>query len=143
MSSFLSFREVQARGREQADELDRLRRECEPVDRLGIGVQKRQAGRHRQRVADEQAGEHGGGGRSREHARRAERHRDRQRGEQHGRCDEAEPRGRGLGEMVGRERAVDPGADRTRDDDEIAPELDRRHLTITVPDMSWRCSVQT
>lgn len=43
--------------------------------------------------------------------------------------------------VLRREGGVDPGADRTGDDHEIAADL--RHRTITVPVMSCEWSVQT
>ena len=64
-------------------------------------------------------------------------------GERDGRDGEAEPGAGAFGEVLRHERAVDAGADRAGEDDDVACELGARHLTITVPSMSWLCSVQT
>jgi hypothetical protein len=129
--------------REQADRLDRFRREGETVDRLRFGVQHGETGGRRERVAHEQAGEDGSCAGERECARRPQRECDGEGREEDGRGGEAEPGAGALVEMVGQERAVDPGADCAGEDDDVAPELERAHLTITVPSMSWLCSVQT
>jgi hypothetical protein len=133
----------QARGREQADGLDGLGHESEGVDRLRVGVQERQAGRGRQRVADEQPAEDGHGAGDCEPARRTQSHGDRESDKQDGGRDEAEPGPCAFGEVVWCERAVDAGADRTGEDEDVPPELAGRHRTITVPSMSCECSVQT
>jgi hypothetical protein len=41
------------------------------------------------------------------------------------------------------EGAVDAGADRAREDDDVGAQFREGHVTITVPCMSWLCSVQT
>src|SRR5215210_2863966 len=128
----------QAPGSEQADGLDRLGCECEPVGGLAVGVQERQARRDCERVAREQPGEHDHRGREPERARGPYAQRDREPGEGDGRCDEADPGARALGEVPGGEGAVDPRAVRACEDDEVAS-----HVTITVPLMSCEWSVQT
>jgi hypothetical protein len=45
--------------------------------------------------------------------------------------------------VIRREGAVDAGADRAGEDDEVDAELGERHVTITVPSMSLLWSVQT
>ena len=74
-------------------------------------------------------------------ARRPERQADDERREEDGRREEADPRARALAEVCRREGAVDTGADRARDDDDVAAEA--RHRTITSPSMSLLCRVQT
>ena len=54
--------------------------------------------------------------------------------------DEADARAGAFGEVLRRESAVDAGADRAREDDDVAAEV---HRTITSPSMSWLWSVQT
>ena len=68
---------------------------------------------------------------------------DHQTGEHDGRRGEAEPGAGSLAEMLRYERSVDAGTDGTGEDDDVACELGARHLTITVPSMSWLWSVQT
>ena len=48
-----------------------------------------------------------------------------------------------LVEVAGHEGAVDAGADRAGEDDDVGFELGERHFTITVPSMSCLWSVQT
>src|SRR5215208_6325137 len=128
----------EAPGSEQADGLDRLGCECEPVGGLAVGVQERQARRDCERVARQQPREHDHRGGQPERARGPHGQRDREPGESEGRCDEADPGARTLGEVLWGEGAVDACADRARDDDEVAS-----HVTITVPLMSCEWSVQT
>jgi hypothetical protein len=44
--------------------------------------------------------------------------------------------------VVRSESTVDPGADRTGEDDQVDAELGESHVTITVPSMSRLWSVQ-
>ena len=128
----------------EADGLDRLGGEGEAVDRLRVGVEDGQAGRDRQRVAAR-------AGRRTTAAAAASASRlagppgqpDGQAGERDGRGDEAEAGAGALVEVAGHEGAVDAGADRAGEDDDVALELGERHLTITSPSMSWRWRVQT
>ena len=52
-------RSPEARGRDEADGLDGLGEEREPVDGFGVRVEDREAGRDHERVAGDQAGEDG------------------------------------------------------------------------------------
>jgi hypothetical protein len=133
----------QARRSEQAGDLDRLGGEREAVDGLGVWVQQRHAGRDRERVAREQAGECGRRGCERQDARGPPGQPDGDRREGDGRASEADTGPGAFVEVAGGERAVDAGADRAGEDDEVAPEFGESHLTITSPSMSWLCSVQT
>jgi hypothetical protein len=76
--------------RKQPDGLDRLGRERQAVDRLGLGMQQRETGRRRQRVADEQTGEDSRGAGRPERGRRPHRQRDDESSEENRRSDEAE-----------------------------------------------------
>ena len=101
-------------------------------------MEKRQAGRRRQRVADEQAAENGRRAGEGDPARGPQPEGDGDRSERDGRRDEAQAGATPFLEVRGREGSVDAGADRAGEGHEIAP-----HCTTTVPFMSVRCSVQT
>ena len=107
-------------------------------------MQDGQACRRRERVARDQAGEDERGAGERERARRRPDERHREDGEENGPGDEPAARASALGEMGGRERAVDARTDRAGEDDDVAPETRRRaHRTTTSPSMSRLCSVHT
>src|SRR5262245_44772345 len=127
---------------DEADGLDRLGEEREPFDGLALGMEDWEAGRDHDEVGGDQAGEHGGR-RKQDGRRRVPRERDREHGEHDRRDGKPEPGARALLEVLADERAVDAGADRAREDDDVDLQLGEPHPTITVPDMSWLCSVQT
>ena len=134
---------MEGRG-DEADGLDRLGGETEPVDRLGLGMQEGNAGRGRERVARDQAREDERCAGERERARRRPHERDSEDGEEDGPGDEATARAGSLCEVGGRERAVDAGANGAGEDDDVALESGcRAHRTITSPSMSRLCSVHT
>lgn len=105
-------------------------------------MQERQPGSCREQVARDQAAE-GERGRSDQQLRvGAARQPDGEQRERNGRRDKAAAGARAVTEVLRREGAVDAGADRAGDNDDVAAD-GNVHLTITVPSMSWRWSVQT
>ena len=108
----------QARGQNHACGFDRLGEERKPVDRFHIGVEHRHAGRDREDIAGDQTGEDSRRPEECE-LRRLAGQDDGEDGEQDRGDDEAEPGSRAFLEVVLDEGAVDAGADRAREDDEV------------------------
>src|SRR5215210_6692612 len=125
----------------QADRLDRLGEQREPFDRLRLRVQHREARRDRERVAPDQAREDERRGDEQNPVLGPKREGGAERGRKHRRRDEADAGARSFLEVLRCERAVDSGADRAREDDDV--DAQGPHLTFTCPCMSWLWSVQT
>jgi hypothetical protein len=128
---------------DEPDDLDRFREEGEPFDRFDVRMQDRDAGRDREHVAHEQAG-HERAGREQQERRDPEGQCDRERPEEDGADREAACGRAPLLEVLGYERCMDPGADRAREDQEVAlQDGTGDHSTTTSPFMSMLCSVHS
>jgi hypothetical protein len=127
-------------GGNEPGRLDALGEERQAVDRLDLGVQQRHSGRDREGIAGEEAHEdqHRAGECDTIVRSHGERHGEG--GKENGGNGESRAGAGSLREVFSDQRAVDPGADRAAEDDDVSTPA--RHLTITSPCMSWLCSVQ-
>jgi len=90
------------------------------------------SGRDRARIAGDQADEDGCR-RDESELRRASRQNDGENGEQGRRDDKADPGARAFPEVIGDERAMDPGADSAGEDHDVGAQFGEGHWLIQLP----------
>jgi hypothetical protein len=108
---------------DQAEDLDRLRRQGEAVDRLRLRMKQRESGRGREHVAGEQPGERSTRRTHRDDARRLPNQCEHEAAKEDGRRQKASAGTEALVEVFRCEGGVDPRADRAGNDHGVTLQL--------------------